>query len=236
MEELDKILLFKTIKPINPNHKPRKIDPILLETLDSFDWFDLDKKTQLEEKYEQMQISKVSESNQLIIKQRENFITKLITLCDSAEQIDKIHRVVNFLFESNDFNHWENPFGIYKFDGARGDISCDSSSGYDGEDGRMDCWKLEENSRTSFSEISLADVFEYKSWKTNSIDEDKLKELVKIAQIFCDAGLDVYFFSISVWRKGYDFEVIQFEPNNITKVLREAKSSKSFRIYIDKNY
>jgi|LakMenEpi03Aug12_release.lakeMendotaPanAssembly.Ray.scaffolds.fasta_scaffold1311065_2 hypothetical protein len=53
--------------------------------------------------------------------------------------------------------------------------------------------------------------------------------------IFCDVGLDVYYFSISSWRKGYDFKVTQFEPNNPDKVSDLGKSE-YFRIYIDINH
>ena len=149
--------------------------------------------------------------------------------------VNKIKKVSELIFEPIDLTHYENPLGMYKYDEASGDISCDSSSGYDGENGQMDCWKLEENSTTSFCEISLADVFEYKSWKTNSISAEQLNELKRIGQIFCDAGLNVYYFSISSWRKGYDFEVTQFELNNPDKVSDIGKSE-YFRIYIDRNY
>jgi hypothetical protein len=141
-----------------------------------------------------------------------------------------------FVLESKDFCYYDNPLGLYKYDGACGDISCDSSSRYDGEEGRMDCWKLEENSRTSVCEVSLADVFEINTWSIIQ-SKSKLTDMILIAQIFCDVGFDVYYFSIETWRKGYDFTSNSFEPNNPDKILNLIDNGGDyFRIYIDKNY
>jgi hypothetical protein len=91
-------------------------------------------------------------------------------------------------------------------------------------------------------------VFEYSSWEASSITKEQLIEMIYIGQYFCEQNISVYLCKISEWRKGYDFMLIKFEPNNIDKILIHIdgdgdgiKSEKlyikpieKFRIYIDR--
>jgi hypothetical protein len=152
-----------------------------------------------------------------------------------------VNRCYNYLLEKNNLNYFDNPLKLYNEN--QGCIAYDN--GYDGENGSMDCWRLEENSRTSYKEISLADVFEYNSWDIKRITREQFNELMDIAQIFCNVGLNVYFVSLLIFNKGYDYNVIQFTPNNLeyTKSMISEICGKDiyleieyFRIYISKEY
>lgn len=87
--------------------------------------------------------------------------------------------------------------------GMRSDISCDSSSGYDGENGRMDCWELETWSRTDSQYYCLNESMG-KSWDLNVLE---LMDLFVLAGCWAHMGFEVYVVDFSVWRKGYDYSV-----------------------------
>ena len=219
----------------NIDDKP--IHPFIIDALESCEWFDDIKKEEFVSKYNYItKLQHIDKNNKIIIlRDKLNKLLKLKLVDKPKDFIDKIEKVSKFLFEPNDFNTYDNPLGSYKFDYATGDISCDSSSKYNSKNKIINCWQLEQNSKTSYNEISLGDVFEYNSWLTSSIKPNELDELIEICQIFCDVGLEVYYYSISTWRKGYDFRVTKFEPANPDKI-HLVKNSEYFRIYIDKRY
>jgi hypothetical protein len=230
-------LLFKTEKSYP---KVIKIDDILVETLEEFDWFGYTEKKDLLIKYDINLKKDIDKYNMKISNAKNKLFDELRKISNernlSEGIVNMLIRTGEFILQPNNFCYYKNPLGLYKYDDANGDISCDSSSGYDGEEGRMDCWILEENSRTSCSEVSLADVFEINTWSTKE-SNNKLMDMILIAQIFCDIGFDVYYFSIKYWRKGYDFTAHSFEPNNPDKILNLTSNDEEyFRIYIDKNY
>lgn len=221
----------------NIDDKSLPIHPFIIDALESCEWFDDIKKEEFISKYNYITTLQHIDKNNKIIMLRDklNKLLKLKLVDKPKDFIDKIEKVSKFLFEPNDFNKYDNPLSSYKFDEATKYISYDSLSGYDGENGRMDCWQLEENSKTSYNEISLEDVFGYNSWSTSSIKPNELDELIEIGQIFCDIGLEVYYYSISSWSKGYDFIVTKFESTNSSKI-HLVKNSEYFRIYIDKRF
>ena len=219
-----------------------KIDDLVLSTLEDFDWFSSDKKSNFLVKYENNLRQSIDLYNYTISKAKNKLVEELKKISEEKKLSEELNKLLiyasDFILKSNNFCNYENPLGLYKYDNASGDISYDSSSGYDGEEGRMDCWKLEENSRTSVCEVSLADIFNINTWSIKEC-ENVYTDMVLMGQIFCDIGFDVYYFSISPWRKGYDFSCYLFEPHNSNKILNliaDDNVGNYFRIYIDKNY
>lgn len=171
---------------------------------------------------------KINKRGRKVLKQREKFREELIKIIanESEDFKGEVWKIYDFLLQSNNLNHHKNP--ILLFDGHKGNISDDSCSGH------PDCWELEENSRTSKHEISLADVFGYKCWKRSSISPDQLQRLLKLGKIFEECGLSVYFVHISTWRKGYDYHV--YSLGDISKIIGMDVNYNDdcFRIYIQK--
>jgi len=89
------------------------------------------------------------------------------------------------------------------FDGARGDISCDSASGYDGEK-NMSCWDLRHNSQSTDSLMNMAEALKLGKWK---LEEKTFLLLMKLGRIFQTIGFAVWCVEITTWRKGYDYQV-----------------------------
>ena len=102
-----------------------------------------------------------------------------------------------------------NPFEDIILEGPhgtlRGDISNDSSSGYDGKR-KMDCWDLGENCQSTSSLMNLAESINVRSWNLTAHNFDLL---VKLSQRFMEMGFQVYCVRIDQWRLGYDYEVFR---------------------------
>ena len=231
--------LFKTSKKTIENVQ---IDEMIIHTLYECDWFGSREHDELIEKYKINVNENITEYNEKITNAQNKMFGLLRAECETRN-CDKntkniVIKVGQYLLERNNLNNFSNPLHYNKYDERTGDISCDSSSGYNGNNGMMDCWKLEENSRTSPFEISLQDaIFNKKSWDAKNYTKRDIDLMVLVGQIFCDIGFDVYWFGLSLWRKGYDYKCTKFEKNNIEKIMNSCvDEAKYFRIYIDKDY
>ncbi len=142
-------------------------------------------------------------------------------------------------------NHFANPLvaELEKGDdGASSEVSLDM--GFSGENGEMNCWRLEENSRSDGAILSLTDIFDHNltktklpahlltssaNWSKDHVDEKILHqltdELVKL-------GFAVYFVDIRSWRKGYNYEI--YDMRNGTWSWDKVFGSECdyFRIYV----
>ena len=213
------------------------IDEKIITTLESFDWFGETEKLEFEEKYK----NNIMSNYKKIIKEKEMMKQKLynilllMTKNKSDCFIQKVNQVIQYLFEENNLNNFTNPlvenkeYAIYNW---YMEILINK---YDGEDGRMECWDLEENSKTSENEISLTDVFEENTWDRELMSKVDFEELISISQLLCDIGFKVYYASIGEVSKGYICDLVNFEANRKEKIV-EFKKRKYFRIYIDKDY
>jgi len=113
-----------------------------------------------------------------------------------------------------------------------------AESGPTDEFGReIDIWSLEKYTRSSKNEISLGDVFECEKWDRTYISLEKYKEMVKVGWIFTDFGLLVFCVAVIPQRKGYDYEVYQFNEQNKNFINSfYDKEYYFFRIYVTKNW
>lgn len=228
--------------PLKSYPKITKIDDLVLSTLDEFDWFGSDERSNFLVKYNNNLHKCIDLYNCKISEAKNKLFDELKKKSEEKKLSEELNRLLihagEFVLESNNFCYYENPLGLYKYDNAYENISYDSSSGYDGEEGRMNCWKLEENSKTSVCEVSLADIFNIDTWSYKEC-KNIFTDMILIGQIFCDIGFDVYYFSISSWKKGYSFTCYSFEPDNSNKIfnlIADGNEGNYFRIYIDKNY
>lgn len=223
-------LLFN--KPLDtiPN-----IDPISMDVLRSISWFN-------EEEFNQTYKKEV-ENRKLKWEQNREYFREFINVLYEDLDYDfkcKLDAIVVEFLEDRNLNYYHNPIEIY--DGSYDDISCDSSSGFDGRDGKMNCWKLEENSRTDRRYMNITDAFDG-SWQSNDNDID---QLYRLSKIFVELGFEVYFVQLNTWRKGYDYNVTELteervKNNNSLKTLIDKYSScayefQYFRFYIRKIY
>lgn len=246
MEQSELPLLFKTPKEIVSN---AKIDEDIMETLREFDWFGTKERDEFIERHKINMNNKALKYNEKITNAQNKMFGLLEAECVSRNLDENTKKILikvgQYLLERNDLNYFENPL----FENAEyyqdmhngkdycGDVSEDCG-GYNGENGKMNCWKLEENSRTSQNEISLHDaIFDKESWDTSDYTKQDIDMMILVGQIFCDIGFDVISFIISVWRCGYDYDCTRFEKNNIGKITTKfVDNIKMFRIYISKKY
>ena len=230
--------LFKSKKSICTDPY-QKIDKIVVEALDSFTWFN---KKEFVDKYNFIQNEKIHEYNNQIdyaIEIYNLLIESQINVLNNDDLKEKIVKTSKYLFELHNLNNDDNPFLDISDDFDGGDISSDICGGsYDGTNGKMHYCDLEKNSRTCFKQVNLSDVFECACWSAK--DTNNIRELIKIAQIFCNIGFAVYFVHISSWRKGFDFAVWKFSANEDLEEKIQNKSNftlnemEYFRIYIRK--
>lgn len=182
-----------------------------------------------------MDNKKINKRGRKALKKRENFRQKLIQKI--ANQTDDIKedalKIYDFLLQSINLNDQKNPILLY--DGNKGNISDDSCSGHGKYGGKMYCWDLEKNSKTSKGEISLADVFDSECWERSSISQTNFERWLRLAKIFNECGLCAYFVKISTWRKGYDYHVYSLsgDINHIIE-MNVNYDDDCFRIYIEK--
>ena len=229
---LDKDEILSLRKKEKENALPF-MEPILLETLLSYPSFDINK-------FNTKLLENVTKANSNYNQRIENAKKKLKNLIDkqiaSTKTKDiKYLNILNKLYEHmvmpTNLNKFENPLlhSSYLEDGTCGDISYDSSSGYDG-DNNFDCWMLAKYTHSDSLYLCLQDIIHDKSeWEgvyhTDSTWSDyDLKENYaygKTMKFLSSIGFKCWFVYISAWRKGYDYTVHDFNIISKDEYLKE---------------
>jgi hypothetical protein len=109
---------------------------------------------------------------------------------------------------------------------CRGDISCDSASGFDGCDGRPSCWDLCRLSRSTRGVFCISDAFDGMDWK---LEKSEFDTLINIAKIFSQMGMQARIAVITQWRKGYDYTINKITADS--EHVFESEYPTYYRVY-----
>jgi hypothetical protein len=111
---------------------------------------------------------------------------------------------------------------------SSGDISCDSSSGYDGQRGSMNCWDLEIWTKSDIRYYCINDGLDL-SWEVKFRD---ICDILQICNCWEKLGFEVYVVTFSLWRKGYDYHV--YSIKDIVKEDLVSLEDNYLRAYVKK--